>query len=112
MRAFPLAEFSGTPPFAAVTLGLLAPIDHLSTDGANRNAIKTNIHFVVSKFGSLPGIKLNDGGNIMAFQVAIDGVGVVGGIQDHLPNVPLRVPMKKFMVSAHPRDSVVLTGFE
>jgi len=101
-RAFPFADFGGTAPFDALSPGTLAPADHLASNGADRNAIGANFHFIVYRMPGTPEIQVDDGGNIIMFQHGIDREGVVGRIQERLSHLPVRVPVTQLAVAADP----------
>jgi len=107
MRTLPLADLGRASPLVSERLGIFAPIDHFSSDGAGRNAIRAECNIVCYQFAGTPGIQVDDAANIIMFQHGIDGESVVGGIQNRFSQFPLRVPVTQFMVPANPRDGVM-----
>src|SRR5690606_333443 len=59
-----------------------------------------------------PVVQVDDGGNIITLEHGIDGECVMGCIQNRFPNFPLRIPVTQLLVSANPRNRVVLACFK
>jgi hypothetical protein len=106
----PVAAFRRATPFPTVCLGKLTPMNHLSTNRTDRHTVLSNGKIILYQLAPTPDIQVDDARNIIVFKQGIDGERVVGGIQNRLSNVPVRIPVKQFLVSAYPRHGVMLTG--